>query len=194
MRYALVGDIHSSTNDLEAVLLQVAEVAPDAKLIGTGDLYECTISKKNITDDKFEHIQDVMLLPDGFRKLLTFPSIRGNQEERIVYITKTDDPLREELENLPETMQIGDAFVIHGHQWHYGDNPWEKLPPNYRLVFFGHTHRSEIFRNGQPECIRFDEIYKIGKERVIVNVGSVTENREWVLYDEENDVIRFMKA
>lgn len=194
MRYAIVGDIHSSTKDLEAVLKQVAEIAPDAKLVGTGDLFECTISKRNITDFKYEKMEDVMQLPEGFRDLLTFPSIRGNQEERIVFITKTDDPLRAELEKLPETMQIGEAFVIHGHQWHYGDNPWQKLSPDWKLVFFGHTHRSEIFRNGQPECIRFGEEYEIGRERTIVNVGSVIENREWVLYDEDNAVIRFMKA
>ena len=38
-----------------------------------------------------------MIIPEGFPELLTFPSVRGNQEERILLITETDDPLREKL-------------------------------------------------------------------------------------------------
>ena len=50
MQYALLGDIHSSKDDLEKVLAHISEKAPNAKLIGTGDLYECTVSKKDITN------------------------------------------------------------------------------------------------------------------------------------------------
>ncbi len=38
---------------LKKCLIDIEEVAKEATLIGTGDLYECTISKKDITDVKF---------------------------------------------------------------------------------------------------------------------------------------------
>ena len=97
MRYALLGDIHSSKDDLEKVLNHIEEVAKEATLIGTGDLYECTISKKDITDVKFTKLDQVMLIPNGITELLDFPSVRGNQEERIIYITDTKEPLRNSL-------------------------------------------------------------------------------------------------
>ena len=34
-----------------------------------------------------------MLIPEGFPELLTFFSVSGNQEERILLITETEDPL-----------------------------------------------------------------------------------------------------
>ena len=64
MQYALLGDIHSSKEDLEKVLAHISDKAPKAILLGTGDLFECTISKKDITDQKFSRLEDVMI----FRK------------------------------------------------------------------------------------------------------------------------------
>ena len=52
MQYALLGDIHSSKVDLEHVLADIMEKAPVAIKKGTGDLFECTISKKNSTEKK----------------------------------------------------------------------------------------------------------------------------------------------
>ena len=66
MHYALLGDIHSSKEDLEKVLADISEKAPEAVRVGTGDLFECTISKKNITDKKFTKLEDVMIIPEGF--------------------------------------------------------------------------------------------------------------------------------
>ena len=106
MKYALLGDIHSSKEDLEKVLGHIEEVAPDAMVIGTGDLYECTISKKDITDVKFTKLDQVMLNPKGFTELLNFPSVRGNQEERIIYITETDEPLRKSLDSMPKLLNL----------------------------------------------------------------------------------------
>ena len=47
-----------------------------------------------------------MLIPKGFTELLKFPSVRGNQEERIIYITETDEPLRKSLIAMPEVIEI----------------------------------------------------------------------------------------
>ncbi|MBO1914496.1 hypothetical protein J4G37_57960, partial [Microvirga sp. 3-52] len=96
-------------------------------VFGTGDLYECIISKKDITEDKFTKLEQVMLNPKGFTELLDFQSVRGNQEERILYITETSESLREFLKSMPEVIELEKAQIIHGHQWKWGGKPWTLL-------------------------------------------------------------------
>lgn len=196
MRYALIGDIHSSNDDLQAVLTQIQDEATDAKIIGTGDLFECTISKKDITDDKYSNLKDVLVNENHFSKYLTFPSVAGNQEERILHITKTEDPLRNWIATIPETMELEGATVIHGHQWTWGGEPWslQHAQIDERLVFYGHSHTSGIFYNGVPHPIVFNEWMDVKQGTVLVNVGSVIDNREWVLYDSSLEKVMFKKA
>ncbi|MBD7986075.1 metallophosphoesterase family protein [Sporosarcina sp. Sa2YVA2] len=197
MKYALIGDVHSSKEDLKAVLLHVTEQAPDATLVGTGDLFECTISKRLITNKKFDNLSDVMLLPEGFVEMLTFPSVIGNQEERILFITETEDPLLGLLSAMPERMELGAAEVIHGHQFEWGGDPWslQKAEVTTALTFYGHSHRSGLLRDGfAEEKVVFGKPYTIGDEQTLVNVGAVIFDREWVLYDSIDNTITFMKA
>lgn len=196
MKYAFIGDIHSSKEDLEKVFGQIKEKAPEAKMIGTGDLFECTVSKKDITDQKFESLSEVMLNPEGFVELLTFPTVFGNQEERILLITESEDPIRAWIENLPETILVEGAEVIHGHQWKWGGEPWSLLEvnPNERVTFFGHSHTSALSIDGKWQEIDFNTPYDISDKEVLVNVGAVVGACEWVLYDAAEQVIHFMKA
>jgi predicted phosphodiesterase len=196
LNYAIIGDIHSSKEDLEKVIADITENAPKAIIVSTGDLFECTISKKNITDIKFKQLQDVMIIPDGFIELLTFPSVAGNQEERILHITDTNDPLREKISNLPETIEIGDAEIIHGHQWEWGGEPWALIHANVEnsLVFYGHSHFSELSIDGVKHEVVFGTPYKVDGEKVLVNVGAVIKDKEWVLYNSTEHTVIFMKA
>lgn len=196
MRYALLGDIHSSKSDLEKVLADILNKAPEAELVGTGDLFECVISKKNITDKKFTKLEEVMLIPVGFPELLTFPSVSGNQEDRILLITETDDPLRLKLAAMPETIEMGSAQVIHGHQWQWGGEPWSLVHANVEkpLVFYGHSHQSNLSRNGSHQEVEFGVPYSVVDERVLVNVGAVVSDCEWVLYDAADNTVTFMKV
>ena len=196
MRYALLGDIHSSKDDLEKVLNHIGEVAIEATMIGTGDLYECTISKKDITDVKFTNLDQVMLIPKGFTELLNFPSVRGNQEERIIYITETKEPLRNSIDAMPEVIELEKGQVIHGHQWEWGGEPWSLLQANVEssLVFYGHSHRSSLTIDSVNQQIDFGIPYTLTGENVLVNVGSVVDNREWVIYDSVENTVTFMKS
>ncbi|CAM3053308.1 metallophosphoesterase family protein [Filibacter tadaridae] len=196
MHYALLGDIHSSKTDLERVLADITDKAPNAVKVGTGDLFECTISKKNIAEAKFTRLEDVMLIPEGFQELLTFLSVKGNQEERILLITETADPLREKLSAMPTTFEIGNAEIIHGHQWEWGGEPWSPvhLEVEVSTVFYGHSHRSALSKNGKNQIVEFGIPYEIGGEHVLVNVGAVVGDREWVLYDQSANTVTFMKA
>ncbi len=196
MHYALLGDIHSSKEDLEKVLADISEKAPEAVRVGTGDLFECIISKRDITKQKFTKLADVMIIPEGFTELLTFLSVSGNQEDRILMITETDDPLRGKLGIMPETVDIGSAKIIHGHQWEWGGEPWALIHAdvNESLVFYGHSHTSRLSRNGMNEAVEFGVPYYASGDKVLVNVGAVIIDREWVLYDLSENTVTFMKA
>ena len=194
--YALLGDIHSSKEDLEKVLADIVLKSPEATIVGTGDLYECIISKRDITEKKFTKLQDVMIIPEGFTELLPFLSVRGNQEERIVLITETENPLREQLATMPETLDIHGAKITHGHQWKWSGEP--RLPifkeADKSLVFYGHSHASGLMHNGIHQQIKFDVPYDVSGESILVNVGAVKDDREWLLYDFLKSTVTFMKA
>lgn len=199
VKYALIGDIHSSKEDLEKVLKQIKEIAPEAKVIGTGDLFECTVSKKDITDEKFTSVNEVMLYPEGFVELLTFPTVFGNQEERILRITESREKVRTWLKSLPEVIAIDGAEVIHGHQWQWGGDPWhlQKANQNKRITFFGHSHTSALCIDGKVQRIDFDARYDVSSGDVLVNVGAVVGDCEWVLYEdceEDSAYVTFLRA
>lgn len=196
MQFALLGDIHSSKEDLQAVLAHVADEAPGATIIGTGDLYECTVSKKDLHGQIYPTVEEVIKHPEGIDELLTFPLIYGNQEERILLLTKQSEPIRDFLNDLPETLKIDPAVVIHGHQWPHNEaEAWlaEHLP-EVPLVFHGHTHRSSFMSDGQSVSISCNEELSVRGSRTVVNVGAVVGSREWVLYDSEKHTVKFMKV
>ncbi|KZE38017.1 hypothetical protein AV656_03545 [Bhargavaea cecembensis] len=196
MRYALLGDIHSSVEDLKDVLNDIQKHAPDAELIGTGDLFECIISKKRAPFERFTKLDDVMLYSDELLDMLSFPTVRGNQEERIAQITDSDEPLLQRIRMMEERIAIGkSAQVIHGHQWEWGGDPWMPVLPETGpdLIFYGHSHDSGLSIENQVEEIGFGVPYSVTKGRTFVNVGAVVGDRAWVLYDPAGTVT-FMKV
>lgn len=195
MQYALLGDIHSSKEDLEAVLHQIENEYPEAVLTGTGDLYECTVSKKKLHGQIYPSVDQVIRHPEGFDRLLTFPSVYGNQEERILLLTDQPEPLRDFLSGLPEMIEVENALIIHGHQWQGSSDPWSYAElPEVSVLFHGHTHRSGLICDGQEVKVDFDQEISVLDNRTIVNVGAVIGNREWVLYDSEQATVRFKKV
>lgn len=192
MRYAILGDLHSNVEDTKAVLKQIANEKVD-EIFGLGDLYECKIGKKKAKKlTKKVALEEAVDLNEKFEKLLTFPSIRGNQEERITKVTGV-----KRFISLPEKLSIENAILIHGHQFEWSED-WKpkflKFPVPF--VFFGHSHESAIYESESK--IRKD--FTFGKEialqdtELYINVGSVIYNREWCLYDSSKHSITFMKA
>ena len=194
MRYALFGDLHSSIDDTKAVLHHIQEIAPDSILIGLGDLFECIIGKKKALTISNAPLKSAAIIEKDFEALLTFPSIRGNQEERITSVTGIEC-----FAALPDKMVIEGATLIHGHQITW-DKHWEPLnTPSLdietSLVFFGHSHRSGIYQYFKKiqNPIQFGQEIQLLNQKYWINVGSVVDNREWCLYDSENRSISFMK-
>ena len=190
MKYALLGDLHSSVDDTKAVLKHIEQTAPDARIIGLGDLYECLVGEKKALTKRDMPLKEAAIVSKKFEKLLTFPSIRGNQEERISVVTGM-----KKFMHYPETMHIQDALLMHGHQFEWTDE-WEPLFPEIDepLLFFGHSHESALYRGRQRYRITFHEPIYVGGVQYAVNVGAVVGDREWCLYDADLKTITFMKA
>lgn len=190
--YALLGDLHSSIVDTRAVLAHIHQSASNPEIIGLGDLYECTVSKKkakNISNLPFQH---AAIVEEDFENLLTFPSIRGNQEERITSVTGIDH-----FTTMPEIIEIDGATLMHGHQFQWNIN-WQPTFPAFKkqLLFFGHSHESGLYHNNKklPIHIQFGKPIALQQKQYGVNVGSVVDHREWCLYDSTNQTVTFMCA
>ncbi len=78
----------------------------------------------------------------------------------------------------------------------WGGEPWSLLQANVEssLVFYGHSHRSSLTIDGVNQQIDFGIPYTLTGENVLVNVGSVVDNREWVIYDSVEKTVTFMKS
>lgn len=190
MKYALIGDLHSCFEDTNAVLKHINETAQDATIIGLGDLFECKIGKKkakNISGLAFEEAAEHSEL---FSNLLQFPSVRGNQEERIMQVTGLHT-----FEKLPETLQIEGANIIHGHQFNWPSD-WKPLLTEIEqsIVFFGHSHDAALYKKGQKKSFTYGKPIQLKKKKYGVNVGAVIRTREWCLYDSTERTVTFMKA
>jgi len=100
------------------------------------------------------------------------------------------------LAALPETMAIGDAQIIHGHQWEWGGDPWALSYADVTspLTFFGHSHQSALTIDGKRQTVNFGVPYHVDAKNVLVNVGAVIDDKEWVLYDSVKNTVTFMKA
>ena len=190
--YALLGDLHSSIVDTRAVLVHIHQTARDAEIIGLGDLYECTVSKKKAKNISNLPFQKAAIVEEDFENLLTFPSIRGNQEERITSVTGID-----RFTTMPEIIEIDGATLMHGHQFQWNIN-WQPTFPVFKkqLLFFGHSHESGLYHNNKklPIHIQFGKPIALQKKQYGVNVGSVVDHREWCLYDSTNQTVTFMRA
>lgn len=187
-----MGDLHSSIKDTKAVLKQVEAFNLQSNIIGIGDLYECIIGKKKLqTLTNKLPLKEAAIVNSKFENLLTFPSVIGNQEERIALVTGETRFL-----NFPEKIMIEHATIMHGHQFDYTES-FELIPPSFDtpLLFFGHSHYSALYVDGVRQQIIMDVPYQLGDgKQYIINVGSVVGKREWCIYDSEQMTIAFKKA
>ncbi|QBP41198.1 metallophosphoesterase family protein [Paenisporosarcina antarctica] len=194
MKYALLGDLHSSLSDTKDVLMHITKISPEAKLVGIGDIFECVIGKKRAITERFESLSKVMKNSKAFTSLLTFPSVRGNQEQRILDITITNDKFYYVLKNLPETIDLPHGIIIHGHQWKEKISIPKIFNTEDKILFYGHSHKSGLMERHKQIPYFHNQEIKLQHFQYQVNVGSVVDNREWLLYDDERMTISFMKA
>lgn len=151
MKYALVGDLHSNIEDTVAVLEQIKSMAEPLQIIGLGDLYECKISKKKAKNHSTLSLVEAAEMPIEFTNLLTFPSIIGNQELRIMRTTGTTL-----FQDFPEKIQIEGATLIHGHQFTWLDDVTPKRKKWNSHSFFSVTvTTAHFFTKTNPYQLNF---------------------------------------
>lgn len=191
MKYALLGDLHGHYQNTKKVLSHIKSIAPNAQIIGLGDLYECKIGKKKAAKlENLVGIEQAVTIEEKFEQLLTFPSIIGNQEERICRVTGEKRFLQYEKE-----IRIPLATLIHGHQFEW-DECFQPTFPHFEtpLVFFGHSHRAAIYIDYVRTPIEYGVLYDVSKGDYIINVGAVCETCDWCLYDSEQLTVTFYQA
>lgn len=190
MIYAIIGDLHSDYKRTKYVKKFIKKNYPLAKTMGLGDLYECKIGKKKAKKVSNATLDEAAIMTDQFNKLIDFPSIFGNQELRIQQVTG-----RSLFEKLPEKMEIDGATLIHGHQFEWADDfsqIYDSSLPN--LLFFGHSHYSGLFVNGEKKPFSFNKKIQLQNAQYSINVGSIVDHSEWCLYDSSKKTIMFMKT
>lgn len=192
MKYAIIGDLHSSIVDLQSVLNQIDQYEEPLEIIGLGDLFECKIGKRKLaTLTGPVALEDAIDPSDEFNALLTFPTVIGNQEERIAQVTHLESYLQ-----YPVEISLPHATVKHGHQFDYTES-FDLIPPSFDtpILFFGHSHYSAIYKEGVRMSVDFNQPIKLDlTKQTVVNVGSVVDKQEWVIYDAENAIVTFKKA
>ncbi len=197
MQYALIADLHSSFSDARAVLQDIRKRAPQATIFSLGDIHECHIGKKRARRHTFESLSDVVTLDSDYVALLDFETLLGNQEERIFSLVPNGvSALLDRLRSAPRTKQVGDdVLFLHGDQfeWSYTLVP-NTSPFGQRLLFFGHSHQHGLFRDGKRLSPQLDVPISIKKGRYAVNVGPVLVEREWLLYDMQQESIIYRQA
>lgn len=190
LQYAILGDLHSHYKNTKKVLKHIKEVAPTAKIIGLGDLFECTIGKKKAKTIRNAKLKDAAIIEEKFINLLSFPSIIGNQEERIALVTGDKRFLQYDA-----VRQIEHATLMHGHQIDWDDSFHPTFPTiPTPLLFFGHSHHAAIYSEGERQLVPYNIPLAIGKKPYQINVGAVVDRKEWCLYDSDDMTVTFMQA
>ncbi|WP_214817885.1 metallophosphoesterase [Exiguobacterium sp. s59] len=192
MKLAIISDPHGSFDDLKAILDDVRRETEH--ILCLGDLYECHIGKKR-RHERFHHVEEVVTYDPNYEALLTFPSLRGNQEERIDEVLVIDHPVKTRISLLPEQTTLGEARFLHGHQVKWNED-WEPIVEKgkYPLVFIGHSHIPGIYRKGRSLPWEIGIPFHLKKKRYVINVGAVIFDREWCLYDTEARTVTRMKV
>ena len=72
--------------------------------------------KKNLT------LAEVTIEPE-IVPYLTFPTVYGNQEERIVAIYTGNHSIIDQIKTLPSKIIIQNATITHGHEWQWDGDP-----------------------------------------------------------------------
>jgi len=220
VKRAIISDIHSNLESLEAVLADIRAQGIE-EIYCLGDLVGYGPNPREVIDEAMKmpvcllgnHDQGALFDPEGF----------NTGAERAIFWT------RDQLENgpgspalkqrrwdflgeLPRNRLEGKTLYVHGsarnplNEYVFPEDIYNKrklekifaLVPQY--VFQGHTHVPGIFTESfnflSPEEINYE--YRLGREKVMINVGSVGQPRDgdpracYVIL--EDDVVRFRRV
>lgn len=220
MKRALISDIHSNIEALEAVLADIRAQGID-EVFCLGDLVGYGPNPREAIDEVAKckvcllgnHDQGALFDPEGF----------NSGAERAIFWTRSQlengadsAPTRQKrwdfLGELPRNHLDGECLFVHGsarnplNEYVFPEDIYNKrklekifaLVPRY--VFQGHTHVPGIFTENynffSPEELNNE--YRLGREKAMINVGSVGQPRDgnpracYVVL--EDDLVRFRRV
>ncbi len=221
MKRALISDIHSNLESLEAVLADIRE-QEIAEVHCLGDLVGYGPNPREVIDRVMESCQ-VCLLGNHDQGALFDPEGFNSGAERAIFWTRAQlensagDPADRHrrwdfLGELPRNRQEGELLFVHGsarnplNEYVFPEDIYNrrKLEKIFALIrrhaFQGHTHVPGVF----TESFHFfspDELgleYRLGSEKAMVNIGSVGQPRDgnpqacYVVL--EDDLVRFRRV
>jgi predicted phosphodiesterase len=199
VRQALISDIHSNLEALQAVLADIGTQGID-EIICLGDVVgygpnpnECVeiVSRKAKLTILGNHDQATLFHPDGFNPV-ALRAIDWTRDQLDTGSTQVVNRRWDFLSELPRSHQQDKYLFVHGSprdptneyvfpETIYDKNKMESMfqkVPQY--CFQGHTHMPGVFT---PDLEFFspakcNAVFPLGKEKLMVNVGSVGQPRD----------------
>lgn len=216
MRYAIISDIHSNLEALEAVLAKISGLKVD-EILCLGDIVGYNPNPNECID---------IVRRTGIR------CIMGNHDSRASGLEEPDNftPLAKEavlwtrerlteenkifLRGLPRELMIDDFFLFHGSihdtdryiidEKDTMDNfeMLSTLPGKPKTGFFGHTHVKVVLslQRGKVLLAPDEELKLSPWKRYLINPGSVGQPRDgepgasFLAYDEFNEKVNFHRV
>jgi diadenosine tetraphosphatase ApaH/serine/threonine PP2A family protein phosphatase len=199
MRQALLSDIHGNLEALQAVLADVAkqkvnEILCLGDVVGYGpNPIECLelVMKKSKLTILGNHDQAAVVDPSGFNPI-AFQAIQWTRKELNRGPSRAVNIRWDYINELPKSYQADKFLFVHGspcdptneyvfhesvYDRHKMDRLFAKVP---QYCFQGHTHIPAVFT---PDCEfitpeNCDYTFSLGREKLMINVGSVGQPRD----------------
>lgn len=216
MRYAVISDIHSNLEALDAVLSRISELKVD-DILCLGDIVGYNANPNECVDIvRRSGIRCVMGNHDsrasGLEEPDNFTPLAGESvlwtREHLIEENKTF------LKNLPRKLVIDDFIIFHGSindtDMYIIDEKdvienfqlLEGLPDDIKTGFYGHTHvkAAMSLRRGKVFLEREEEIKLAGWKSYLINPGSVGQPRDrdprasFLVYDRFNEKVDFYRV
>lgn len=217
MRYAVISDVHSNLEALEAVLDEIEQRRVD-RIVCLGDLVGYNADPNACVRIFMERGIPTLLgnhdaAACGLEEPVNFNSIA---QAAVIWTRRNlDSPCRDFLRRQPEQRSLSEGVrLVHGSlldrdQYLFAypevlENALQmgREDPPLRVVFFGHTHHQVAFRyQGRSIAVVPGPRFEIeAQARYLVNPGSVGQPRDrdnrasFLVYDEEARVVEYVRT
>ena len=208
MKYAILGDIHSNLEALQAVLADAAHHACTGDLVGyNADPKACLQLLKKIGCTTVQGNHDYYAASKESMELFT-PLARKSIRWTRKQISSFE---RKYLRHLPLILDIENFTIVHSslsnpHRWNYIFKS-KAADANFRnqfnpVCFFGHTHVPLAFIKDSSSIGKgfYETLHVRPGRQYLVNVGSVGQPRDrnpkaaYVIYDLEEQTISIRRV
>ncbi len=199
MRQALISDIHGNLEALQAVLADIATQNVDdimclGDVVGYGpNPSECleSVMKRASLTILGNHDQAALFDPDGFNPV-ALRAIYWTRDQLDSGSTGVVNRRWDYLSELPKLHQVDKFLFVHGsprdptNEYVFPETIYDENKMNSmfqrvtQYCFQGHTHMPGVF-TPDLEFIRpasCDYVFGLGKEKLMINVGSVGQPRD----------------